>query len=469
MREVSKLRMLKQRTRTIGSKHAEKNRNLGQQLRDPRYATLDSRAVSDKAKQLVDCLVDKIAKWELRYGRRQRQRRSGADKLRAAVTGFLGDLLLARKSSDKANGWVYRSMQAQGFTGKRVSHRTFTSLVDALKDLSMVEHRPSVSHWGTGFESNKQSVDRRFAARLRANAKLLKLCEQHGVTDTNIAEHFIEGLPEDPLVLKAASRRTGGRKERGRPIKFSRTSKTGNLRHQVRRLNEFLDKCLIQGGTHRCFVRHFNNGDEPEFDWNKGGRLYSPGEDSYQQLSRDARLRMTIDDKPLCEIDVRASYLTILHARHHEPFEVSEELDPYDISGLSRFAIKSWVAILLGGKKLPQRWPPATRAEYAEENNGRDLSKDFPIKKVEGKVIEKFPLLARRGDLQETWADLMWLESEAVIATMLELMENGVPSLPVHDSLLVPSSEAVTAREVLSGHYREICGVTPVLKLHQSI
>ena len=62
---------------------------------------------------------------------------------------------------------------------------------------------------------------------------------------------------------------------------------------------------------------------------------------------RDARLRMTINGKPVCEIDVRASYLTILHARHNVPFEVSEEHDPYDIPGLSRFAVKSWVAILL--------------------------------------------------------------------------------------------------------------------------
>lgn len=450
-------------------KHAEKNRNLGQQLRDARYATLDSRAVSDKAKQLVDCLVDKIAKWELRYGRRQRQRRSGADKLRAAVTGFLGDLLLARKSSDKAKGWVYRSMQAQGFTGKRVSHRTFTALIDALKDLGMVEYRPPVSFWGTGFDSSKQGVHRRFAARLRANPKLLKLCREHGVSDTNVEEHFIEALPEDPLVLKATSRRANGRKERGRPIKFARTAKTGNLRHQVRRLNEFMDQHAIHGGTHRCFVRHFNNGDDPEFDWNKGGRLYSPGEDSYQQLSRDARLRMTIDGETVSEIDVRASYLTILHARHQSPFEVSEEHDPYDISGLSRFAVKSWVAILLGSKKLPTRWPAATRAEYAEENEGRDLSRDFPIKKVGAKVIDKFPLLARWSDLQETWADLMWLESEAVIATMLELMESSVPSLPIHDGLLVPSSEAEMASEVFSGHYRAICGVSPVLKLHQSI
>ena len=105
--------------------------------------------MSDTANQLVDRLTDEIAKWEIRYGRRKRGRRSGADKLRAAVTGLLGDLLLARKPSEKANGWVYRSMQAQSFTGKRVSYRTFAAIVDALKDLDLVEHRPPVNFWGS--------------------------------------------------------------------------------------------------------------------------------------------------------------------------------------------------------------------------------------------------------------------------------------------------------------------------------
>jgi hypothetical protein len=452
-----------------GAERINKKRSLGEQLRDARYATLDSRAVSDNANKLVDCLTDEIIKWEIRYGRRRRGRRSGAEKLRAAVTGLLGDLLLARKPGDKANGWVYRSMQAQGFTGKRVSYRTFASLMDALKDFDLMEHRAPVNFWATGFDSGKKIVHRRFAARFRANGKLLKLSREYGITDNNVEDHFIEGLPEDPLVLKATSRRTNGRKERGRPIKFERTTKAETLRHHVLCLNGFLAEHVIRGGTHRGFIRVFNNGDDPDFDWNKGGRLYSPGEDSYQQLRRETRLRMTINGKPVCEIDVRASYLTILHARHHVPFEVSEEHDPYDIPGLSRFAVKSYVAVFLGSKKLPKRWPEEIRDEYAEENDGRNLSKDFPIKKVGIKVIEKIPLLARWGDLPETWADLMWLESEAVIATTRELMEKGIPSLPIHDSLLVPASEMKMTSQVLSRHYREICGVSPVLRLHQPI
>ena len=56
----------------------------------------------------------------------------------------------------------------------------------------------------------------------------------------------------------------------------------------------------------------FNNGDHPKFNWNMGGRLYSYGESNYQQMESADRLRMTINGEEVCEIDIRASYLTIL-------------------------------------------------------------------------------------------------------------------------------------------------------------
>jgi hypothetical protein len=63
----------------------------------------------------------------------------------------------------------------------------------------------------------------------------------------------------------------------------------------------------------------------------KGGRLTAP-EDSYQQLPRETRLRMTINGV-VCEEMAVAPH--ILHACHHVPFEVFEEHDPYEIPGLS--------------------------------------------------------------------------------------------------------------------------------------
>jgi hypothetical protein len=52
------------------------------------------------------------------------------------------------------------------------------------------------------------------------------------------------------------------------------------------------------------------------------------------------------------------------------------------------------------------------------------------------------------------WSDLMWIESQAILRTMLDLKRNyQVPSYPVHDSLIVPKSKAARAVAQLRAHY----------------
>jgi hypothetical protein len=63
------------------------------------------------------------------------------------------------------------------------------------------------------------------------------------------------------------------------------------------------------GGEHYGFTRNFNNR-----SWKKGGRLYSVG-GGYQRLSEKKRLEMTINGEAVVEIDIKASFLTIYHAR----------------------------------------------------------------------------------------------------------------------------------------------------------
>jgi len=79
-----------------------------------------------------------------------------------------------------------------------------------------------------------------------------------------------------------------------------------------------------------------------------------------------------------------------------------------------------------------------------------------------------YPLLARRGSLPETSADLMFLESEAVIRTMLDLMGRGIPSYPVHDSIIVPESHAKESRAVFAGRYDEACGIFPRVRVKRA-
>src|SRR5262249_6632343 len=151
--------------------------------------------------------------------------------------------------------------------------------------------------------------------------------------------------------------------------------------------------------------RIFNCGDRPDFRWNKGGRLYSVGRDTYQQQERDERLAITINGEPVSEIDIRASYLTILHAQHKLPFTVSAEEDPYAIPGFPRGVVKAWCTVRFGSKRRLFRWPARTVEKYAEVSGGADL-KEYRVKKVAEAICAKFPLMKRWCELPETWADL---------------------------------------------------------------
>jgi hypothetical protein len=433
------------------------------ELDDAGYASLSSRAVSDDARAFTDYLTGIIATWERQSDKWQRQR--SIDKVRAAVEAFVGDLLLALDNG--RSGWVYRSVRPTSFSGEHVSSRIFRRVLEGLKATELVQHLPGSQYWAD-FGDGAPVVSRQRAPRFRAAPKLLVLAAQGGITSATVSNHFTPGLPQHPLVLKTTSRRVGAGKDKGKRMPLPRTARAAELEDQIRMLNEFLDNFTLRGGTHRGFVRVFNNADDEGFDWNMGGRLYSAGKDSYQTLGEDERLNMTIDGEVVCEIDIRASYLTILHVRNHVPFTVSKEDDPYHIAGLDRFVVKNWIVICLGSKELPQRWPAKVRSEYSKQRDGRNLSKDYPIKGVGRMVIEKFPLLGRWSDLPDTWATLMCQESKAILKTMLGLMSSDIPSFPVHDSIIVPASQETVACELLSNHYREICGAIPALVVRQS-
>ena len=248
-------------------------------------------------------------------------------------------------------------------------------------------------------------------------------------------------------------------------MNYARTEQTARLEEPVKELNAFLAQHVISGAMHRWFHRTFNMGDRKDFAWNKGGRLYSDGKGSYQNIPRPERLKMTIEGESVCEIDIRASYLTILHALYHVPFQVSAVVDPYQIAGIPRTVVKAWVTVRFGTKGTRTRWPSEAIKKYAEDNAGADL-REYKIRNVEREFCRKYPLMARWRDLKETWADLMWLESEAVVSTVMLLMRSGVPSLPVHDSLIIPASAAAMASDILSNNYNHVCGVTPALVAH---
>lgn len=410
------------------------------ELDDARYAALDCRAHSDQARALVAAVTDMVTAHELAAGTRTNKRKKKQAELSSAAERLLADLLLAQ-ASEKAKGYVYRPMRPEGFTESAVGYRVFKTLVDALVGLGLLESHKGYQGWDEPFGA--RVVVRHKATRFRAKQKLLDICAQHGLLVDDFHEHFLIPLPEHPLQLRRSSKRTEyGKKIPGKPMRYRPTEATANVEQSLKELNRFFDQFELRGGIHRGYIRVFNNGDHPKFNWNMGGRLYSYGENNYQQMEKADRLRMTISGARVCEIDVRASYLTIFHALYGENFDATK--DPYIVPGFgeeARDVVKMWITASFGNNAPITKWPRPLVAKYREKT-GKTLGKRYAASKVRDNVMRAFPLLARLGEvvngIERGWAELMYIESRAMFWTMIDLATEGIPSLSVHDSIIVP-------------------------------
>lgn len=432
-------------------------------LQGATYAALRAHPITEQADALVSTLARKLDEHALATGARQNKRKSTAEKLDYAVGAFLADLLRAYGSGEAApNPWVYRSMHAKSFSGASVSYRTFGRLVDGLRQLGFIQR--AEGHTVSNEDKGK------FAARFRATPALLAFCNEHAVDPASVQDHFEfeYDLPTEVIDLRATKDSDYWVKTKpvGKPLPFVRDHFVGIIEAQVKELNEFFAQQKLRGGSHHGYVRVYNNGDNPRFHWNMGGRLYSQHfTQSYQVMSGDERSKMTINGEPVAEVDIRASYLTIFLSLRGIQLP---ESDPYDLPGLGpehRNAVKQWMVATFGNTRPIKRWPSRMLKRTPE-------LKEYTVSTITKAALTKYPALSAWGQplrgVTHGWADLMWIESNGMLGTMLKLKrEHQVPSLTVHDSLIVPASSAETAQTVLKDEFQRQRDISPLLKINR--
>jgi hypothetical protein len=252
--------------------------------------------------------------------------------------------------------------------------------------------------------------------------------------------------------------------EKAKALKVALDPKDPNVlkqRERVQKLNKYLQPLRIEGLTHRGFQRIFNEVDPGSFAWQRGGRLYSVGEGNYQLAKKEERLLATINGQPVVELDVGASHLTILHAVSGVP--LGGDGDPYQVGDLPRELVKDFVTMTLGHNKLHRVWPKKLQDKW-DGKLGVSLKTAYPLKATAAAIITALPVLRGWGDSKVRWADLHFIESEAIFGAVEELAyTHNIPSLPVHDSIIVPMSAEDIAREVLTASFYKVIGVRPRL------
>ena len=181
----------------------------------------------------------------------------------------------------------------------------------------------------------------------------------------------------------------------------------------------------------------------------KGGRFYRGW---WQSIPSIHRPHIRLDGKLTVEVDYSAMALRIIYAQLGIGHD--EDKDPYDLD------LPDWK-----GKSDPRRKvvKKAFNALINDEDGvyrlGADEQKSLEMSDKEFRklVADKHPEIAK-----ELGSDIglraQFTDSQIAEAVMLDMLRDGIPILPIHDSFIVTAGNQFMLEDLMKHHFREIVG-----------
>jgi len=165
-----------------------------------------------------------------------------------------------------------------------------------------------------------------------------------------------------------------------------------------------------------------------------GGRYYG----SWNDIPSNQRLQFTIDEEPVCEIDLNASLPTLLSCLVSKPMRIGETwtdvyqclVDQVPSIENARDKVKQVFVELIGtgnpNKREPTKQPNSILENVEEFILIRDLALDM------------YPALNDLNKKHMNFTDaLSFHEANILTNTLLQLKQQGVVAYPIHDCVLV--------------------------------
>lgn len=235
------------------------------------------------------------------------------------------------------------------------------------------------------------------------------------------------------------------------------------LERPVWAVNEMLMGTDIRNGKGfdiRCPVRRIFNGDP-----NHGGRLFTMGGISYQNMPRNERHDVTINGEPTVELDFKAIHPHILYSRKGLPVPA----DCYAIGNWPRDLVKLALLVLINAETLKDVIGVLANSDgetIVRDADGEiiDMTTDRHLmKQIAGHDRKKAMALAHalvedvkkyHAPIAEAFHDnsgvkLMNKDSEIAMNVMRIMGAIGEPVLSVHDSFLVRRSMQDKLHEIM--------------------
>ena len=264
-----------------------------------------------------------------------------------------------------------------------------------------------------------------------------------------------------PVIVRSEKIRAGGSSHGG--VRLSRkrfVPEINPLEQQVQRINHANKQYPLtspDGDEVFRSYRIFNNR-----SLKHGGRLYGP----WQTLPEDNRLEMTIGGKPVAEIDIKASFLSIANAVTGGGVDLG--VDPYsdlefvrsvndpEVRKKMRDLAKLLVSSYITNGGLLNQFPKGRKKKVVDEATGKtqavsvkeeyNLGRRAKLSDYLDPILDTFPFLKL---VDQVPTNFMFMESEIVISALDEITSEGKPAYPVHDCILCRKEDVSLVVEVL--------------------
>lgn len=143
--------------------------------------------------------------------------------------------------------------------------------------------------------------------------------------------------------------------------------------------------------------------------------------------------------EPLADLDFKGMFIQL--AYRSLDYELREDFDPYAVPGLEghRDGAKLAMLSLLGRSKRMRALSPELR---------KALPDGWNVARLMAAVTDlHYDIQSLFG--KDRAVDLMFQESEILIAALLRLIDENIPALPMHDGIMVPRSMKGAARQAM--------------------
>lgn len=396
------------------------------------------------------------------------------EKRRASIKVILLNLLKVWHIAPTE--WISISLSSGSYSkakglNPQISYRPTKRAWDGLLALGYIDYVKGNSE--TKAESAFTKKQHGSVTRMRATSKAVSyLIDDHGLT-LDMTRHL---LVKECIILKGEDTEESYfyrkvRRKNKPSISYEDTPEVIQLRDNLKRINLLLARtaiCLnmdsdrfkeMQEGllvgddvyqrpvdlSANYLQRIFNKG-----SFKQGGRFFNAW---WVTIRKEYRQLITLDGEPTIEFDYVGMNPTMLYAmKGHEL-----KGDPYKpegvLSEIKRDDIKLTFNKLVFGDKMPTRTPKGMILP-----NGMKYKQVVQAVVDRHKVIEEYFGTAMSGTMQHQ-------DSCIAEEVLLQLVDMGIPALPIHDSFIVKKSDQKALDKVMKQVFKEHTGVEPQLRL----